>query len=113
MEQILLSIFTLVLAIATYIFRKVIMPYVESNVKKNDLDKVIALVKIAVSAAEQIFKESKAGKNKKEYVKKYLSKMGIELTDVQLNALIEATVYELNNAKQEIKEIAPSIEAEK
>ncbi|WP_206460435.1 phage holin [Anaerovorax sp. IOR16] len=109
MEQILLSLLTLVLAIATYIFKSVIVPYMESKVKKNDLEKVLALVKIAVAAAEQIYKESKVGRQKKEYVKKYLALLGIELSEAELNGLIESAVYELNQTKTELIDSVPTV----
>lgn len=54
--------------------------------------------KIAVQAAEQIYKESGMGKEKFEYVKNWLNKK-LNITDDDLKKIIESAVYELNKEK--------------
>ena len=53
-------------------------------------------MKIAVSAAEQIFKGSGRGEEKKQYVIAWLKERGFTVDEAELDALIEAAVYELN-----------------
>lgn len=58
--------------------------------------------KIAVQAAEQIYKESGMGKEKFEYVRNWLHKK-LNITDDDLKKIIESAVYELNKEKSEGK----------
>ena len=60
---------------------------------------VIKWVTIAVNAAEQIYKESGQGKEKFDYVAKWIStKFNISTAD--LKNIIESAVYELNEQKK-------------
>ena len=61
------------------------------------------MVQIAVNAAEQLYKKSGQGHLKKEYVIKYLKDKGINVSDKDLNIMIESAVLELNRWKQEIE----------
>ena len=89
------ALITFIGAIITYI----IVPFLKSKTTKEQRDNTVFWVQIAVNAAEQIYKEKGKGKNKKEYVLEFLNSKGIKITDDQLDALIEATVYELNKNK--------------
>ena len=64
-------------------------------------DEVIKWVKVAVKAAEQIYNESGQGKEKFDYVSKWISKK-FKISETDLKNIIESAVYELNNL--EIKE---------
>ena len=61
-------------------------------------DDVIKYVKIAVSAAEQIYNQSGMGKEKFEYVKNWISEK-FNISETDLKNLIESAVYELNKNK--------------
>ena len=52
-------------------------------------------MKIAVSAAEQIYTGSGRGEEKKAYVLEWLRSHGVTVDDEKLDAMIEAAVYEL------------------
>ena len=58
-------------------------------------DTVIKWVKIAVKAAEQIYKASGQGKEKFEYVSKWISEK-FKISEADLKNLIESAVFELN-----------------
>ena len=58
-------------------------------------DTVIKWVKIAVKAAEQIYNESGKGKEKFEYVSKWISEK-FKISETDLKNLIESAVFELN-----------------
>lgn len=53
-------------------------------------------MKIAVSAAEQIYVGSGRGEEKKAYVLEWLRAHGVTVDDEKLDAMIEAAVYELS-----------------
>lgn len=59
-------------------------------------DTVIKWVKIAVKAAEQIYNESGKGKEKFEYVSKWISEK-FKISETDLKNLIESAVFELKN----------------
>ena len=61
-------------------------------------DKVIKWVKIAVKAAEQIYKGSGKGKEKFEYVSKWISEK-FKISEAELKNLIERAVFELNKGE--------------
>ena len=61
-------------------------------------DNVIKWVKIAVKAAEQIYKESGKGKEKFEYVSKWIAEK-FKIPETELKNLIESAVFELNKGE--------------
>lgn len=61
-------------------------------------DNVMKWVTIAVKAAEQIYKESGKGKEKFEYVSKWISEK-FKISEEDLKNLIESAVFELNKDK--------------
>ena len=58
-------------------------------------DNVIKWVKIAVKAAEQIYNESGMGKEKFEYVKRWVQSK-FHISEEDLKNIIESAVYQLN-----------------
>ncbi len=86
------------------IITAVLIPYIRSKTTKEKYDNIYTWVSIAVSAAEQIFKDvQKAGKLKKEYVLAFLNQKGFNINEDELDAMIEAAVLELNKLKEAIK----------
>lgn len=79
----------------------VLVPYIKKKTTVEQQKELATWVKIAVSAAEQIFSETLQGKQRKEWVLEWLANQGIDIDDEQisneLNALIEAFVAQLNN----------------
>lgn len=63
---------------------------------------VIKWVKIAVNAAEQIYKSSGMGKEKFAYVTEWISKK-FKISEADLKNIIESAVYELNKQNTETK----------
>ncbi len=82
-------------AILTYL----IVPFIKQKTTKEQRDNIYFWVRIAVGAAEQIYKEKGQGKLKKEYVVSFLQSKEIDITIQELDVLIEAAVLELNNIK--------------
>lgn len=80
--------FIIVLVVSGYV-----IPFLKN---KNIYD----YAKIAVQAAEQIYKESGMGKDKFEYVRNWLHKK-LNITDDDLKKIIESAVYEINKEKKD------------
>ena len=74
----------------------ILVPFIRSKTTAEQQKEINAWVKIAVSAAEQIFKGSGRGEEKKQYVIAWLKESGFTVDEAELDALIEAAVYELN-----------------
>ena len=93
-------IITAVIALVSVILTIVVIPYLKTKTTATQQAEIVALIKTAVYAAEQLFKGTGRGEEKKNYVVNYLHSLGIEvdIEDVtdNMNVLIEATVKELN-----------------
>ena len=87
------AVFMLLAAIITAI----VIPYIKSKTTASQQAEINAWVKIAVTAAEQIYTGSGRGAEKKAYVLNGIREHGITVDDEKLDALIEAAVYELTN----------------
>lgn len=91
-----INILQVVLTLLSVVITGIVIPLIRAKVSKTDLEKALVIADIAVKAAEQIYKESGKGPIKKKYVIDYLKNSGLSLSDEEINALIEATVKELN-----------------
>ena len=78
--------------IITYI----VVPYIKTKTTEKQRDNIYFWVQVAVNAAEQIYAEKGMGMIKKKYVVEYLRNKGINISEEDLNILIEAAVRELN-----------------
>lgn len=87
------AVFALIAAIITAI----IIPYIKSRTTAQQREEINAWIKIAVSAAEQIYKGQGRGEEKKAYVLEWLRAHSITVDEAKLDALIEAAVHELNS----------------
>lgn len=85
-----------VVAIVCAVVTCVLIPYIKSKTTAQQQAEINAWVKIAVSAAEQIFTGSGRGEEKKAYVVKWLRDHGVTVDTENLDAMIEAAVYELS-----------------
>lgn len=74
----------------------VLVPYIKSKTTTAQQAEINAWVKIAVSAAEQIYTGSGRGEEKKDYVLEWLRSHGVTVDEEKLDAMIEAAVYELS-----------------
>lgn len=85
-----------VAALTGVVITCILVPFIRSKTTAEQQKEINAWVKIAVSAAEQIFKGSGHGEEKKQYVIAWLKERGFTVDEAELDALIEAAVYELN-----------------
>lgn len=85
------AVFALIAAVITAI----VIPYIKSRTTAQQQEQINAWVKIAVTAAEQIYVGSGRGEEKKVYVINWLREHGITVDESKLDAMIEAAVYDL------------------
>lgn len=72
-----------------------VIPWIKTKVSAEELAEAIKWVKIAVQAAEEIYKERGMGATKKTYVETFLNDMGIKYDNKQIDSMIESAVKEL------------------
>jgi uncharacterized membrane protein YraQ (UPF0718 family) len=94
LTAILEAVITLVMAIVT----GVLVPYIKSKTTAEQQTVLTALVKAAVTAAEQIYTGSGRGQEKKAYVLSWLADRGITVDADKLDALVESEVYALKTS---------------
>ena len=81
-----------------------LIPFIKSKISAEDFNRIQLMVKTAVEAAEQIYQQSGMGETKKQYVVQWLADRGIKLDPDAVDAIIESTVCELNNRKDDSNE---------
>lgn len=77
------------------ILTTVLIPYFKSRTTAEQRENIYFWAKLAVQAAEKIFKETGMGKEKKAYVIKFLEEHGIILDEDQIDVVIESAVLQL------------------
>lgn len=92
--NILEAVITLAVALVTGL----VIPLLRQKLGAEKLNKVATYVQIAVEAAEQMFRESGKGAEKKAFVIDWLAEHNIVIDDDKLDAMIESAVYNLGQA---------------
>lgn len=72
-----------------------IIPWIKEKIDTERYEKAKNAVVIAVKAAEQIYRETGLGKEKKAYVVNFLCDKGFIFDEEYIDAMIEAAVLEL------------------
>lgn len=104
MSEIHLYIIELFVMIIGTIITYYIVPFLKAKAENSQYAEAIKAMKEAVKAAEQKISESGQGKAKKAYVlssvSKFLESKGIHITEDQLEVLLEAAVWSINNKEE-------------
>ena len=108
MEYNITPIIEAALLLLAAIFTTVVIPYIKSKTTAQQQTEINAWVRIAVSAAEQIFNGSGRGAEKKAYVLEWLKQRGITVDEAKLDAMIESAVYELKSGVLSVGELSTS-----
>lgn len=99
MNDIILNILEIAIVITVALITRYLIPWIKSHIAINENEVLIDLVNMAVMYAEQTMTGGKVKKDAViELLKKELAERGINVTDEQINALIEASVYAMNLA---------------
>ena len=96
------AVIMLILAIVTTF----VIPWLKANYTQKQLDTWMMWVRIAVTAAEQLF-TAEQWSEKKQYVVTYLKDRGIKYNEATINNMIEAAVLELHLYMKEGNSDAP------
>lgn len=97
----LTPVFGGIVALGGTVLTALIIPFMRSRITAARLEQIRVWARIAVTAAELIFPQGGRGREKKEYVLKFLCNQGIKLGAEPLNLLVECAVGEMNKKKEE------------
>ncbi len=87
-----------VIALAAALVTAFVIPWVKSKTTAAQREEINAWVKIAVTAAEQIYSGSGKGKEKKKYVLDFLAEKNLKIDEESVDLMIESAVKEMNAA---------------
>lgn len=97
LTQIVEAVFGLIALVIT----TVVIPYYRAKTTREQRETIAFWAKLAVEAAEKLFKDHGKGAEKKEYVKQFLADHGIILDEQQLDVVIESAVLQMQAALAE------------
>ena len=101
-----------VATLAVALITTFVVPYIKSKTTLEQQTQLNAWVKIAVTAAEQVYEGPGQGDKKKVYVLSWLKSHGIVVDEYKVDAMIEAAVYELtNNGLIAVEGVAEEVQA--
>ncbi len=82
-----------VVAVAITVY---LVPWIRNRTTAAQREEINAWVKIAVQAAEQIYRGSGKGPERKQYVLDFLAQKNLKIELTELDKMIEAAVLEIN-----------------
>lgn len=102
MNDVTFMILKIVLSMAAALITVYVIPYLKELKNNEEYSALFDMVEVAVYAAEQTIKTG--GADKKEAVMLYLTNWarakGIEVSSEQINQLVEAAVFSMNQIKE-------------
>ena len=87
-----------VIALAAAVVTAFVVPWIKSKTTAAQREEIDAWVRIAVTAAEQIYRETGKGKEKKAYVLKFLEEKNLKIDGESVDLMIESAVKNMNAA---------------
>ena len=108
MEYNITTIIQAVFALIAAVITVIVIPYIKSKTTAQQQTDIEGWVRVAVSAAEQLYKGSGRGDEKKAFVLDWLRQRGITVDEAKLDAMIESAVYELKSGVLAVGELSTS-----
>ena len=87
-----------VIALIAAVVTGFVIPWVKSKTTAAQREEINSWVKIAVTAAEQIYSGVGKGKEKKAYVLKFLEEKNLKIDEESVDLMIESAVKNMNQA---------------
>lgn len=84
-----------IIALVVAVITAFVIPWLKGKIDADKLEKIKLWVTVAVEAAEQLYKGSGRGEEKKAYVVQFLQEKGFTIDPDSLDKLIEAAVFNL------------------
>lgn len=103
MNDLTFNVLKIVVSVVMALIAYYVIPYIKRRIESDRYNELLEMINVAVQAAEQSIKGKGMGELKKEnvttFIKSWLAQTGLEITNEQLDQLIEAAVFELNKEK--------------
>lgn len=96
MNELTFNILKVVISICAVLVTVYGIPYLKTLKEDKRYDSLVQIIEIAVRAAEQVLKTESGTMKKAEvmkFVREWLDRQGIKITDGELDQLVEAAVY--------------------
>lgn len=107
MDELTFLVLKVIASISVALITTFVIPLLKSKLDEAKYQKLLDIIDVAVRAAEQAIGGSGNGPEKKaeviRYVTQYLDNHHIDISEEQLNQLIEAAVFGMNVAKGDVK----------
>lgn len=84
-----------IISVVALLITTFVIPWIKAKVSDAKMQEIYKWVKIAVSAAEMIYKEAGMGEAKKAYVNSFLKVKGYSLNVDEVDAMIESAVHDM------------------
>lgn len=105
MNDVTFTVLKVVLSIACALITYYVVPLLKRWIQNNKDTELMKIVKIAVKAAEQTIRGEGKGPIRKEdvleFIHEWLKEHNVEISEKQLDQLIEAMVYDMNHKTEE------------
>lgn len=102
--NVFMTIALAIISIAGALVSAYLIPWIKNNISAKDMETIVFWVRFAVRCADQLFTPEEWEK-KKEYVMNYIkdkcAELGLKLSDVDINTLIEAMVNAIHHGGEE------------
>lgn len=100
------------ITLAALLITTFLIPWIRTQISSEKLEQVKKWTSVGVKAAEMIYRESGMGEAKKKYVQEFLAGKGCKLDVDTVDALIEATVRQMQQEAFEIVALPEPTEEE-
>lgn len=91
----LTQIIVAVIGLLSAVISAYLVPYIKAKTTNEQRMNALMWTQIAVQAAEMIYNQSGMGKEKFDYVKRFLVEKGFDYDEKEVKALIESAVLKL------------------
>ena len=99
MNDITFNILKIIFSVCIALVTAYLIPYIKSMCEDKKYKALVDMVAVAVRAAEQTFRQSGQGAQKKEevinFISEYMTTHGLSISSYQLDQLIECAVYQM------------------
>ena len=87
-----------IIALIAAVVTAFVIPWIKSKTTATQREEINAWVRIAVTAAEQIYSGVGKGKEKKKYVLDFLAEKNLKIDEESVDLMIESAVKNMNQA---------------
>jgi LL-H family phage holin len=102
--KVFMTIAMAIISIAGALVSAYVIPWIKTKISAQDMETIVFWVRFAVRCADQLFTPEQWAE-KKQYVMNYIidmaNKLGLKLTEQDINVLIESAVNEIHHGGEE------------